>query len=77
MTSSASYPARVTTQPGSPRAKAVVAAAVIAVATALAGATLLAGFATGSAIEAPAQPGVRVTQPAETTTPLTSAAPYQ
>jgi len=76
MTTSATYPGGVRAQPGSPRAKAVVAGAVIALATAIAGTALLAGIATGSAIEAPDQPGVSVTQPVERTSPLTSGANY-
>jgi len=67
------YPGGVRTQPGSPRMKAVTAGAVIALATAVAGAALLAGIATGSAIEAPARPGDKVMRPASTS-PITTTA---
>ncbi|HEX6301556.1 MAG TPA: hypothetical protein VF148_13915 [Acidimicrobiia bacterium] len=76
MTTSARYPGGARAQPGSPRAKAVVAGAVIALATAIAGTALLAGLATGSSIEAPDQPVVPVTQPAERNSPLSSGATY-
>ena len=75
MITSAYYPGGERAHPGSPRAKVVVAGAVIALATAITGTALLAGIATGSAIEAPDQPGVSVTQPGETS-PLTSGATY-
>lgn len=56
--------------PGSPAAKTSSAAAVIALATAIAGTALVGGIATGSAIEAPAEPrAVTVTQPGDPTTP--------
>jgi hypothetical protein len=76
MTAAATYPGGARTQPGSPRAKAVAAGAVIVLATAIAGSALLAGIATGSAIEVPEHPVVPVTQPGERTSPLTSEATY-
>jgi F0F1-type ATP synthase membrane subunit c/vacuolar-type H+-ATPase subunit K len=53
--------------------KAVTAGAVIALATAVAGAALLAGIVAGSAIEAPGRPGDQVMRPAATS-PITSTA---
>ena len=73
MSTSATYPTRARTQPGSSRAILVTAGAVIALATAVAGIALLAGIATGSAIEAPNQPGTQFSQPIETPSSLTSA----
>lgn len=45
-------------RPGSLRAQTSAAAAVIAIAAAIAGSALLGGIATGSSIEAPAEPGL-------------------
>jgi hypothetical protein len=53
--------------------KAVTVGAVIALATAVAGAALLAGIATGSAIEAPGRLGAQVINPSATS-PITSTA---
>jgi hypothetical protein len=50
-----------------------VTVAVIALATAVAGAALLAGIATGSAIEAPGRLGAQVINPSATS-PITSTA---
>ena len=52
---------------GSPTAKASTAAVVVALATAVAGSALVAGIATGSALESPEpRPGVVVTVTTET-----------
>lgn len=77
MSTPMTYPGRVRAQPGSPRAKAVIAGAIIALATAIAGAALVAGIATGSSLEAPERPGIHLDRPGDTTSPLTSAASHE
>jgi hypothetical protein len=64
------------TYPGSPTAKASTAAAVVALATAVAGSALVAGIATGSAIDSMTGPDPAVvhvtTQVADTTPVITT-----
>lgn len=59
MTTQITYPGP-TTPSGSPIAQTSAAAAVIALAAAIAGTALLGGIATGSAIEAPAEPSTGI-----------------
>lgn len=77
MSTPVTYTGPVRAQPGSPRAKAVTAGAVIALATAIAGAALVAGIATGSSLEAPGRPGIHLDRPGDSTSPLTSAASHE
>lgn len=69
MTTQVSY-SGVRTQPGSPTAKTIAAAAVIALSTAIAAAALAAGIATGAVVIAPdTGPSIHSHQPADQTTP--------